>query len=458
MNPNSSRLLRYKMFKDFKKDFIFGTSTASYQIEGAVDEGGRSPSIWDLFSKTQGKTYRGHTGDVACDHYHRYKEDVKLMEKIGTEAYRFSVSWSRIFPEKGRYNPKGMDFYKRLIDELNKRNIKPVITIYHWDLPLWAYNMGGWLNRDSVKWFEEYSSRLFKELNESVWLWITHNEPLCASFIGYHEGIHAPGHKNLKEAVTAAHHILMSHGSAVMNFRKLKFKNSAIGITLNLTPSYPAKDTKEDKKAASVFDSQYNRWFLDPLFKAHYPEDMKEVFKKLIGDFAFIKEGDMDKISVKNDFLGVNYYSRELIKYSHDSELEYKKTHGNFERTEMDWEIVPQALYDLILRIREEYTGIPIYITENGAAFKDKLSKDRKIHDGKRIDYLRKHLKKIAELNRKGMDIRGYFLWSLMDNFEWGHGYSKRFGIIYIDYETQNRILKDSALWYEDLIRTRIIK
>lgn len=446
------------MTKDFKKDFIFGTATSSYQIEGAIAEDGRSPSIWDIFSKTPGKTYRGNTGDVACDHYRRYKEDIELMEKIGTGAYRFSVSWSRIFPEKGRYNPKGMDFYKRLIDELNKRNIKPVITIYHWDLPLWAYNMGGWLNRDSVKWFEEYSSRLFKELNESVRLWITHNEPLCASFFGYHEGIHAPGHKDLKEAVTTAHHILMSHSTAVENFRKLKFKNSEIGIALNLIPSYPVSGSEEDKKASSVFDGQYNRWFLRPLFKADYPEDMKEVFKKLIGDFDFMKDGDMEKISVKNDFLGVNYYSRELIKYSPDSELEYKKTHGNFERTEMDWEIVPEALYKLILRLREEYTSIPIYITENGAAFKDKVSKDGKVHDGKRIDYLRNHLKKIAVLNQKGADIKGYFLWSLMDNFEWGHGYSKRFGIIHLDYKTQERILKDSALWYRDLIKTRIIK
>ena len=446
------------MTKDFKKDFIFGTATSSYQIEGAIAEGGRSPSIWDIFSKTPGKTYRGNTGDVACDHYRRYKEDIELMEKIGTGAYRFSVSWSRIFPEKGRYNPKGMDFYKRLIDELNKRNIKPVITIYHWDLPLWAYNMGGWLNRDSVKWFEEYSSRLFKELNESVRLWITHNEPLCASFFGYHEGIHAPGHKDLKEAVTTAHHILMSHSTAVENFRKLKFKNSEIGIALNLIPSYPVSGSEEDKKASLVFDGQYNRWFLRPLFKADYPEDMKEVFKKLIGDFDFMKDGDMEKISVKNDFLGVNYYSRELIKYSPDSELEYKKTHGNFERTEMDWEIVPEALYKLILRLREEYTSIPIYITENGAAFKDKVSKDGKVHDGKRIDYLRNHLKKIAVLNQKGADIKGYFLWSLIDNFEWGHGYSKRFGIIHLDYKTQERILKDSALWYRDLIKTRIIK
>ena len=439
------------MTKKFKKDFIFGTATASYQIEGAAAEDGRTPSIWDAFSKTPGKTYRGHTGDIACDHYHRYKEDIKLMEKIGIDAYRFSVAWPRIFPEKGKYNPKGMDFYKRLVDELNKKNINPVITLYHWDLPLWAYNMGGWLNRDIVKWFEEYSAKVFEELDDSVRLWITHNEPLCASIFGYHDGAHAPGHKDLREAVIAAHHILMSHGAAVENFRKFNFKNSGIGITLNLYTSYSASDSKEDKKADSIFDGQYNRWFLDPLFRASYPEDMKGVYKELIGGFDFVRDGDLQKISVKNDFLGVNYSSPDL-------ELKFTKIHGNFKRTEMDWEIAPEALTKLITRLREDYTGIPIYITENGAAFKDKISRDGKVHDSKRINFLRDHLKVIAELNQKGADIRGYFLWSLMDNFEWRGGDSKSFGINYTDYKPQERILTDSAFWYKDLIKTRGIK
>ena len=446
------------MMKRFKKDFIFGTATSSYQIEGAVNEGGRTPSIWDIFSKTPGKTYEEHTGDIACDHYHRYKEDVDLMEKIGTDAYRFSISWSRIFPEKGKYNPEGMEFYKKLIIELKKRNIKPVVTLYHWDLPIWAYNMGGWLNRNSVIWFEEYAVKVFKELNDSVKLWITHNEPICSSFFSYYEGIHAPGHTNLREALIAAHHILLSHGAAVEKFRKLNFKDSKIGITLNLIPSYPATDHKEDEKAAKISDGYFMRWFLDPIFKASYPEDMKEVYKEFTGYFDFIMDGDLKKISNKIDFLGINYYSRELIKFSPDSKLKFKKVHGKFERTETDWEIVPESLYNLILRVRNEYTAIPVYITENGAAFNDRLTREGKIHDNKRIDYLKRHLSKIADLNRKGADIRGYFLWSLMDNFEWGHGYSKRFGIIYVNYETQERILKDSAMWYKDLIRTRIIK
>ena len=446
------------MTKKFKENFIFGAATASYQIEGAAAEDGRSPSTWDVFCKTPGKVYGGHNGDIACDHYHRYKEDVELMAGIGINAYRFSISWSRIFPEKDKYNPKGMEFYKKLINELNEKGIKPVVTLYHWDLPVWAYEMGGWLNRDSVKWFKEYVVKVFEELNDSVKLWITHNEPFCASFLSYYEGFHAPGHKNLREALIAAHHILLSHGVAVEEFRKFNFKDSKIGITLNLTPSYPASSSKEDVEAASRSDGYSIRWFLDPVFRASYPEDMKEVYSEFVGEFDFIKGGDLQRISIKSDFLGVNYYSRELIEFSQDLELNFRKTHGNFERTEMDWEIVPESLYDIIIRLRKEYTRIPIYITENGAAFNDRVSKDGKVNDNKRIDYLRKHLKKVVELNSKGADIRGYFLWSLMDNFEWANGYSKRFGVVFVDYETQERILKDSAIWYKDLIKKRIIE
>jgi len=441
-----------------KENFIFGVATSSYQIEGAAAEDGKSPSIWDVFCKTPGKIYEGHNGDIACDHYHRYKEDIKLMSDIGVNAYRFSISWPRIFPENGKYNPKGMEFYKKLVNELNSKGIKPTATLYHWDLPLWAYEMGGWLNRDSVKWFKEYALKVFEELNDSVKLWITHNEPLCSSIYSYNEGVHAPGHKNLREALTVAHHILLSHGTVVEDFRKFNFRDSKIGIALNLTPSYPASNSKEDIEAASISDGYSIRWFLDPVFRASYPEDMKEVYGEFVGEFDFIKDGDLEKISIKNDFLGVNYYSRDLIEFSQDSEFNFRKTYGNFERTTMDWEIVPEALYKLILRIRKEYTRMPIYITENGAAFNDEVSKDGKVHDDKRIDYLRKHLKKIVKLNEQGADIRGYFAWSLMDNLEWQNGYSKRFGIVFIDYQTQERILKDSAIWYKDLIKKRIIE
>lgn len=446
------------MKKKFERNLLFGAATSSYQIEGAVSKDGRTPSIWDVFSKTPGKTYRGDTGDISCDHYHRYKEDIELMGKIGLDAYRFSISWPRIFPQKDNFNPEGMQFYKNLIKELEKRNIKPVVTLYHWDLPLWVYNMGGWLNRDSVKWFTEYASKVFEELGDSVKLWITHNEPLCASLFSYYEGKHAPGHRDLREALTAAHHILLSHGSTVEEFKKFKFKTGEIGITLNLIPVYPATQSREDKEAAYIRDGYLNRWFLEPVLKTSYPEDMKEIYTELINDFDFIKDGDMQKISVQNDFLGVNYYTRELMKFSEDAELKFEKVYGKYARTEMDWEIVPGALYDLIIRLRKEYTKIPVYITENGAAFNDRLSKKGEVRDNKRIDYIRRHLLEVARLNKKGMDIRGYFLWSLLDNFEWQFGYSKRFGIIYVDYKTQERIFKNSALWYRDLIKTGVIK
>jgi len=446
------------MTAKFKRDFLFGAATSSYQIEGAVDADGRTPSIWDIFSKIPGKIYNGDTGDIACDHYNRYREDVELMGNIGIDAYRFSISWSRIFPDKGVFNPRGMEFYKNLVNELVKRNIKPVVTLYHWDLPMWVYNMGGWLNRDSVKWFTEYAVKVFEELGESVKLWITHNEPLCASIFGYYEGNHAPGHKDLQEALKAAHHILLSHAYAVKEFRKFNFKNGEIGITLNQIPAYPATKSKEDMEAAFIRDGYLNRWFLDPLFKSSYPGDMKKIYEGLNVSFDFIEDNDLQEISIKNDFLGVNYYSRELVKYSPDSPLKFKGVSGKFAKTEMGWEIVPEALYDHILRLRKEYTKIPIYITENGAAFNDRVLKKVEVRDEKRIDYLKRHLMEVAKLNQKRMDVRGYFVWSLMDNFEWTYGYSKRFGIIYIDYKTQERILKNSAFWYRDLIKSRAIK
>ncbi|SDF08868.1 broad-specificity cellobiase [Thermoanaerobacter thermohydrosulfuricus] len=437
----------------FPRDFVWGTATSSYQIEGAVNEDGRTPSIWDTFSKTEGKTYKGHTGDVACDHYHRYKEDVEILKEIGVKAYRFSIAWPRIFPEEGKYNPKGMDFYKKLIDELQKRDIVPAATIYHWDLPQWAYDKGGgWLNRESIKWYVEYATKLFEELGDAIPLWITHNEPWCASILSYGIGEHAPGHKNYREALIAAHHILLSHGEAVKAFREMNIKGSKIGITLNLTPAYPASEKEEDKLAAQYADGFANRWFLDPIFKGNYPEDMMELYSKIIGEFDFIKEGDLETISVPIDFLGVNYYTRSIVKYNEDSMLKAENVPGPGKRTEMGWEISPESLYDLLKRLDREYAKLPIYITENGAAFKDEVTEDGRVHDDERIEYIKEHLKAAAKFIEEGGNLKGYFVWSLMDNFEWAHGYSKRFGIVYVDYETQKRILKDSALWYKEVI------
>jgi beta-glucosidase len=446
-----------KMIK-FDKNFVFGVATSAYQIEGAATEDGRTPSIWDTFCRIPGKVYEGQNGDIAYNHYHRYKEDVRILKEIGVDSYSFSISWSRIFPEYDKYNPKGMEFYKKLINELNENDIEPVVTLYHWDLPMWAYDRGGWLNRDSVKWFQEYTTKVFKELNNSVKFWITHNEPFCASILGYYSGIHAPGHENLREALVAAHHILLSHGFAVESFRDLDIKDSKIGIKINLTPSYPASDSKEDIEASCRSDGLSNRWFLDSVFKSSYPEDMKKIFTRLVGSFDFIRDGDLQKISTKIDFLGVNYYTRVLTKFIQDLVLNYQDVKGNLKKTAMDWEISPEVLYNLILRLRKEYTKIPIYITENGAAFDDVLTKEKKIHDIERIDYVKSHLTKIAELNDQGADVKGYYLWSLMDNFEWAYGYSKRFGIVYVDFKTQERILKDSALWYKEVIGNRLIK
>ncbi|MCP2238878.1 GH1 family beta-glucosidase [Thermoanaerobacterium thermosaccharolyticum] len=437
---------------NFPKDFLFGTATSSYQIEGAANEDGRTPSIWDTFSKTSGMTYNGDTGDIACDHYHRYKEDIGILKEIGVKAYRFSIAWPRIFPEKGRFNPKGMDFYKKLIEELLKNDIIPVVTIYHWDLPQWAGDMDGWLNSECINWYLEYSSKLFEEIGDIIPMWITHNEPWCASILSYGIGEHAPGHKDYREALIAAHHILLSHGKAVKVFRDMNIKNSQIGIALNLTPAYPATETKEDNLAAKYADGFTNRWFLDPIFKGNYPVDMIELFKKEIGEFDFINEKDLSIISQPIDFLGINFYSRSIVKYKEDTLLKGIGVEGTGKKTDMGWEISPESLYDLLKRLDKEYTRIPIYITENGAAFKDIITEDGKVHDQERIEYIKEHLKYANKFIKEGGNLKGYFLWSLLDNFEWAYGYSKRFGIVYVDFETQKRILKDSAIWYKEVI------
>jgi len=443
----------------FAKDFKFGVATAAYQVEGAAEEDGRTPSIWDTFCTTPGKVYEGQTGDVACDQYHRYKEDVRLMKEMGVDSYRFSIAWPRIFPAYGTYNPKGMEFYKNLIHELQENGIEPVVTLYHWDLPNWAYERGGWLNRESVAWFAEYGAKVFEELNDSVRLWITHNEPFCASILGYGWGVHAPGHRDMREALTAAHHILLSHGAAVEAFRKCNLRDSKVGITLNLTPAVPFTRSREDVEAVSRSDGLANRWFLDPVFKASYPGDMKEVLGKLVGDLDFIRDGDLQRISNGIDFLGVNYYTRSLVKVVQNGALNYEEVPGNPENeTAMGWQICPQALYDLIFRLRREYTQLPIYITENGAAFDDVLTNGKHVHDTQRTEYIKAHLTAIAEANIQGANVQGYFLWSLLDNFEWAYGYSKKFGIVHVDFGTQERSLKDSALWYRDVISSRTIE
>jgi beta-glucosidase len=441
----------------FSRDFIFGSATSSYQIEGAYKEDGRSLSIWDTFSRTPGNVFNMDNGDIACDHYHLYEKDIEILKTLGVDSYRFSIAWPRIFPEQGKYNEAGMNFYKKLIARLIENGIKPAVTLYHWDLPMWAHEQGGWTNRESVDWFIQYSEKCFEELDDQVDMWITHNEPWCAGFLGYHQGVHAPGHTNMEEALKAVHHILLSHGEAV-SLLKGKFASSTpVGITLNLSPMYPASNSANDVLAANNADGYTNRWFLDPVLKGSYPVDMMNLFSKYVHSFDFIQEGDLEKISIECDFFGINFYNRSLVKFNAASDFLYTAAYSDYPKTGMGWDISPIEFKDLIRRLRKEYTKLPIYITENGAAFDDEVSEENTVHDPERQDYIEQHIKAVAELNEEDMNIAGYYQWSLLDNFEWAFGYEKRFGITYVDFETQERILKDSGYRYAEIIKERSI-
>ncbi|MFT9599734.1 GH1 family beta-glucosidase [Mesobacillus sp.] len=441
----------------FSKDFIFGTATSSYQIEGAYKEDGRSLSIWDTFSRTPGNVFNMDNGDIACDHYHLYEKDIEILKTLGVDSYRFSIAWPRIFPEQGKYNEAGMNFYKNLITRLIENGIKPAVTLYHWDLPMWAHEQGGWTNRESVNWFMEYAEKCFEELDEHVEMWITHNEPWCAGFLGYHQGVHAPGHTNMEEALKAVHHILLSHGEAVSLLNGKFASSTPVGITLNLSPMYPASNSANDRLAANNADGYTNRWFLDPVLKGSYPVDMMNLFSKYVHSFDFIQEGDLEKISIVCDFFGINFYNRSLVKFNAASDFLYTSAYSDYPKTGMGWDISPVEFKDLIRRLRQEYTKLPIYITENGAAFDDQVSEDNSVHDPERQNYIEQHIKAVAELNEEDMNIAGYYQWSLLDNFEWAFGYEKRFGITYVDFETQERILKDSGYRYAEIIKERSI-
>lgn len=435
----------------FPKDFLWGTATAAYQIEGGACADGKGPSIWDRFCQKEGTIQDGHTGDIACEHYYRYLDDVELMGELGIHSYRFSVSWPRIFPEgKGKKNQKGLDFYKRLIHALLKKGIKPALTIYHWDLPQALQNRGGWPNRDTAYYYQEYAACLFQEFGDVVPLWITHNEPWCASFFGYGLGEHAPGERDLSKAIFASHHLLYSHGLAVKAFRELGLRGE-IGITLNLSPFLPASEREEDLEAVRRADGFLNRWFLYPIFKGEYPSDIIQLLSRM-GIAPPLEGKDLALIAAPIDFLGVNYYFRQFI--GHDEEEEYfqiKPHPGPGPVTEMGWEIHPRSLYHLLQRIHREFGEIPLYITENGASFPDVLE-GKRVHDTKRIDFLKGHLLEAARAIQDGIPLRGYYQWTFMDNFEWAFGYNRRFGLFYVDFETRERIWKDSAFWYKELI------
>jgi len=436
----------------FPEGFVWGVATASYQIEGGYEADGKGESIWDRFCRTPGKVLNGDTGDVACDHYHRYREDIALMQEIGLKGYRFSVAWPRIFPQgRGPLNRAGLDFYDRLVDGLLDAGIQPFVTLYHWDLPQALQDHGGWANRDTVYAFRDYTAAVAQRLGDRVVHWITHNEPWVVAFLGHESGIHAPGITDLSTAVQVSHHLLLSHGEATRVLREHGSERTQVGIVCNISPVQPASEGEEDRAAARRFDGHLNRWFLDPVFVGTYPEDMMAWY----GDRApEVQEGDMEIISEKMDFLGVNYYSRSVM--AADPEGGFLQVRGvkpkGSEYTEMDWEIYPEGLYGTLKRVHRDYEVPFLYVTENGAAFADELGPDGRVCDPRRVAYLHDHFVQAHRAIREGIPLAGYFIWSLMDNFEWSFGYSRRFGITYVDYPTQQRILKRSGRWVGEVI------
>lgn len=437
----------------FPEGFIWGTATASYQIEGAAFEDGRGESIWDRFCRMPGRVAGGDRGDVACDHYHRYAEDVRIMAELGVDAYRFSIAWPRVFPTgKGRPNPKGLDFYKRLLDELDKAGIKPMATLYHWDLPqVLQEEYGGWVSRDVALYFRDYAAYVLEEIGERLSWVVTINEPWVAAMLGYGFGTHAPGIRDFKAAITAGHYLLYAHGLAVQVFREMNLPGQ-VGLALNLTPYYPHSDSAEDLAVARRMDGITNRWYLDAALKGKYPEDIVEWYneRKVMPD---LPADDLKEIAQPIDFLGINYYTRGIVGHSDEDPCCVKEYPPEGPVTDMNWEVYPQGLYDLLTRLTRDYGAIPLYITENGAAYPDQVENGR-VRDKARIDYLQAHFDAAARAIESGVPLRGYYIWSLLDNFEWAFGYSKRFGIVYVDYETQKRIIKDSGLWYRDFLRS----
>ncbi|MBU9722973.1 MULTISPECIES: GH1 family beta-glucosidase [Bacillaceae] len=439
----------------FPKDFVWGTATSSYQVEGAVREDGRGETIWDRFCRVPGKVRNKENGDVACNHYHLFEDDIDLMKSLNIQSYRFSVAWSRIFPEgTGSVNEKGLDFYKRMVNKLLENDIEPLLTLYHWDLPQALQDKGGWTNRDMTDYFTEYASCLYQELGDVVKKWGTHNEPWVVSYKGYSLGNSAPGYLDFRSHLMAAHHLMLSHGKAVKAFRELGPNNGEIGITLNIEPTYPLEDTEECFQAAKIKDGFQNRWFMDPVMKGKYPADMVDLYSKF-ESFQFIKDGDLSTISQAMDFLGVNYYSIATNKKGTDGELGFlgvESVKTGKDQTFMGWEVEPQGLVDTLLRIKKDYGDIPLYITENGAAYDDQVEEDGSIQDDDRLEFVQMHLSACKEAIVRGVNLKGYYLWSFMDNFEWRYGYSKRFGIVRVDYETLKRTPKKSAYWYKRVI------
>ncbi|MDX3340947.1 MULTISPECIES: GH1 family beta-glucosidase [Streptomyces] len=455
------RILRPAPVRGLPADFRWGVATSSYQIEGAAAEDGRTPSIWDTFCRVPGAVEGGEHGDVACDHYHRMPEDVELIAGLGVDTYRFSLAWPRIQPGgRGPANEKGLDFYKRLVDELQGRGVTPWITLYHWDLPQELEDAGGWPARDTALRFAEYAALAHEALGDRVEHWTTLNEPWCSAMLGYAYGLHAPGRRDLGDAMAAVHHLLLGHGLAAGALRDAAGSDPLeLGITLNLGTATPETDSEADREACRRADGMGTRLYLDPLVHGRYPED-------IVADLAAqhielpVREGDLAAIAAPLDVLGVNFYrGMQFSGVTEDgSPLDaeglpvVRAVDRDLPRTAMDWEITPTELTDLLVRLERDY-ALPTVITENGAAFDDTVAADGSVPDADRTAYLADHIAAVVAARDRGADVRGYFAWSLMDNFEWAYGYDKRFGIVRVDYDTQLRTLKDSAKWYRDTIR-----
>jgi len=455
----------------FSPGFVWGTATASYQIEGATSEGGRLPSIWDAFSRRPGAIADGSTGDVADDHYHRFREDVALMADLGLDAYRFSLAWPRIQPGgRGGVNRAGVDFYRRLVDALLEHGITPWATLYHWDLPQSLEDRGGWLERDTASRFAEYTALAVDGLGDVVSHWITLNEPWCSAFLGYASGHHAPGRHEASRAGRAAHHLLLAHGLGLDEIRR-RAPEATAGITLNLYSVRAASDAPEDADAARRIDGLSNRLFLDPVLRGAYPDDVLEDLGETAWFAENVSEQDLAAISAPIDFLGVNFYSRHTVAAGAPADHAPTTDAAGFEaqqaapsaypgsesvafvgtdapRTQMGWEIHPDALVDVLEQAADRAPGLPLYITENGSAYEDIVAPDGSVDDPERTEYLRLHVDACGEAIRRGLPLRGYFAWSLIDNFEWAWGYTRRFGLVHVDYETLERTPKQSGQWF----------
>ena len=450
------RLTKGRLLMSFRKDFVWGAATASYQIEGAFDEDGKGRNIWDEFTHAEGKISDKSTGDIACDHYHRYKEDVKLMAELGIKAYRFSVSWSRILPDgTGKVNQKGIDFYNDLINELLKCGIEPYITLYHWDLPYALHLKGGWLNDDISDYFEQYTAIAAESFGDRVKNFITFNEAQVFVGCGYFEGCHAPGYKLPdKELLHICHNVLKAHGKAVRTLRE-NVGNVRIGFTSASSPLVPVSDSDIEAARSAYFSSGKgnfifsNAFWHDAIVLGKYPENVVNAY----GDDFPAFNDDMELISSPIDFIGLNIYTGAYVKANKDGYAERLDTVPGHPHTAIGWDIVPETLYWGTKFFYDRY-GLPIFITENGMSAHDCISLDGKVHDPNRIDYLNRYLLELKRSAEDGADIRGYFQWSLLDNFEWAKGYAERFGMIYTDYPTQKRIIKDSGYWYKNIIET----